>query len=330
MRARFLGAATLIAAVLACAPAFGQVAGYPSKPVRIVIPYPPGGAVDTLARAVGNELSKAWAQPVLIEGKPGAAGVTAATHVARSAGDGYTVYFTDLVPLAISPFLQRDLPYDPVKDFAAVIALVQSSSMFVVARNFPVNTIGELIAAAKAKPAAINFGTWGVASTAHLDTEEFSAAAGISMTHVPYKGAADMFRGLLGGEIQVAFISLGAATPQIKQGLLRAIAYGGPKRAPLMPNVPTMAESGLPGLGAFNVGSCLGIVVPAATPRAIINRIAADAARVSGDAAFADKFINGVGFEVFNLPPEPYEKLIAQSRVKYEALLKRLKLNVHG
>ena len=326
MKVRFFRAATLLTAVLACAPAFGQVANYPLKPVRMVIPYPPGGAVDALARAVSYELTKVWGQPVVVEGRPGAAGVTAAVAVARSVPDGYTIFFTDQVPLAIAPFIQRDLPYDPAKDFAAVIALVQSSSMFVVARNFPVNTIAELIAAAKAKPGAINFGSWGIASTAHLDTEEFSAAAGISMTHVPYKGAADMFRGLLSGEVQAAFISLGAASPQIKKGLLRAIAYGGPKRAPLMPNVPTMAESGLSGLGGFAVGSALGLVVPSATPRAIINKIAADAARVVSAPAFADKYINGVGFQVFNLPPEPFEKLISENRVKYGALLKRLKL----
>jgi tripartite-type tricarboxylate transporter receptor subunit TctC len=295
----------------------------------MVIPYPPGGAVDALARAVGHELTRLWGQPVVVEGKPGAAGVTAAVAVARSAPDGYTIFLTDLVPLAIAPFLQRDLPYDPAKDFSAAIALVQSSSMFVVAKNFPASTIGEVIGAAKAKPGAINFGSWGIASTAHLDTEEFSAAAGVRMTHVPYKGAADMFRGLMSGDVQVAFISLGAASPQIKAGALRAIAYGGTKRALLMPEVPTMAESGVPGLGGFSVGSCLGLVVPSGTPRAIISKIAADAARVTSDSAFRGKFIEGVGFEVFNLPSEAYDKLIADSRVKYQGLLKRLKLQAN-
>ena len=140
MNTRFFAAGVLIAS-LTCAPAIAQVANYPTKPVRIVIPFPPGGAVDALARAVGNELTKLWGQPVVIEGRPGAGGVNAAVAVAHSAPDGYSIYMTDEVPLTITPFMQRDLPYDPVKDFAAVIALVQSSSMFVVARSFPVNTI---------------------------------------------------------------------------------------------------------------------------------------------------------------------------------------------
>jgi len=329
MKSQLLAGAALLTAALICGPAIGQVTNYPTKPVRMVIPYPPGGAVDTLARATGNELSKAWGQPVVIESKPGAAGVTAAAAVGQSAADGYTLFFSDLVPFTITPFLQRDLPYDPIKDFAAVIALVSSSSMLVVAKSFPANTVGEFITAAKAKPGSINFGSWGIASTAHLDTEELSAAAGISMTHVPYKGAADMFRGLLAGDVQAAFISLGAASPQIKQGLVRPLAYGAAKRALLMPEIPTMAESGLPGLGNFAVGSCLGLFVPAATPRAIINKIAADAARVSSAQAFRERFVEGVGFEVYGLPPDQFTKLLDDSRVKYEVLLKRLKLEIN-
>jgi len=326
MKAHILRAAAVLTAALACAPAFGQVATYPIKPVRIVIPFPPGGAVDALARGVGNELTKIWGQPVLIEGKPGAGGVTAAVAVVNSAPDGYTIYMTDEVPLTITPFMQRDLPYDPVKDFTAVIALVQSSSMFVVPRDFPTNTIAELIAAAKAKPGAINYGTWGIGSTAHLDTEEFAAAAAISMTHVPYKGFAEMSRGLLSGEVQAAFISLGAASPLIKQGRLKALAYGGAKRAPLLPDVPTMAESSLPG---FQVGSSLGFLVPSATPRTIINRIAADAGRALSEPAFKDKFVDSVGFEVFALPPDPFGQLIQETRAKRQAQLKRLKLQVN-
>lgn len=326
MKVRFFHFAAVLCAALACAPASGQIAAYPLKPVRMVVPYPPGGAVDALARAIGNELSKIWGQPVVIEGKPGAGGVTAAVAVARSAPDGYTIFLADQTPLAITPFLQRDLPYDPVKDFAAVIALVQSSSVLVVPRDFPVNTMTELITAARAKPGAINYGTWGIASTAHLNTEELATAAGIVMTHVPYKGAADVFRGLLSSEVQAAFISIGAASPQIKQGQLKALAYGGNKRSPLLPDVPTLGESGVPG---FQVGSCLGFVVPGATPRAIINRIAADAGRALYVQEFKDKYIDAVGFEVFNLPPDQYAQLLIEMRLKNQAQLQRLKLSVY-
>ena len=327
MKSRLFRAASVLAAALACAPAIAQVAAqvatYPFKPVRLVIPYPPGGSVDALARAMGNELTRLWGQPVVIEGKPGAGSITAAAAVAHSAPDGHTIFMTDQVPLIIAPFLQRNLPYDPVKDFAAVIALTQSATLVVVPGNFPVNTIPELIAAAKAKPGAINFGTWGVGSTAHLNTEEFAFLAGISMTHVPYKGAADVFRGLLSGEIQLAFTSLSAAQSQVRQGRLKAIAYGSLKRSPVLPDVPTVAESGLPG---YQTRGWLGFVVPSATPRAIINRIATDTGRVLSVQAFADKYIKGVGFEVYNLSPEPFAQLIDETRVKTEEQLRRLKL----
>jgi tripartite-type tricarboxylate transporter receptor subunit TctC len=326
MKARFFRIATLLTAALGCAPAIGQVEDYPGKPVRLVIQYPPGGSVDALARAMGSELGKLWGQAVVVEGKPGAGGITATASVAHSAADGYTILLIDQGPLTVTPFMQRDLPFDPVRDFAAVVALVQASSLVVVPANSPLNTIPELIAAAKVKPGALNYGTWGVGSVSHLGTEDFATMAGIALTHVPYKGAADVSRGLMGGEVQLAFHSVGATVAQIKQGRLKAIAYAGLKRPPLLPDVPTITESGLPG---FYARSWLGIVAPAATPRTIINRIAADAGRVLAVQPFVDKYINGAGFEVFNLPPEPFARVIQETRLKNEAQIKRLKLQAH-
>ncbi|MFM9971798.1 MAG: Bug family tripartite tricarboxylate transporter substrate binding protein [Burkholderiales bacterium] len=316
----------ILVVLMVAPPALAQVAGYPAKPVRMVIPYPPGGAVDALARAVANDLGKAWGQPVVIESKPGAGGVAGAVAVANSAADGYTIFFTDQTPLTITPFLQRDLPYDPQKDFAAVVTVIESSSMVVVPAKFPVNSIAELIAAAKAKPGALNFGSWGLGSTAHLDPEEFALIAKVNMTHVPFKGAADMFRSLLSGEIQLAFISLGAALPQIKQGAFKPLGYGAIKRTPLLPDVPTVAESGLPG---FDERSWLGILAPGATPRPLINKIAADTARVLAVPAFKEKFIDSLGFEASSLPPDTFAKLIDETRAKRQAQLLRLKLQVN-
>jgi tripartite-type tricarboxylate transporter receptor subunit TctC len=326
MKARFFRAAAVLTAALACAPAVAQVGAFPVRPVRMVIPYVPGGAVDILARASGSEMSRIWGQPVIVDNRAGGGGVIAATAVARSPADGYTIFMTDQPPLAITPFLQRDLPFDPVKDFAAVIGLVQSYSILVVPNNFPANSVAELIAVARAKPGAINFGSWGVGSTAHLDPEDFSASARINMTHVPYKSAADMFRGLLSDEIQLVFISLGAAIPQIKQGQLKALGYGSLRRTSLLPDVPTMSESGLPG---FEEQSWLGWVVPSGTPRAIINKIATDAGKMFSDQAFVDKYITGVGFEVYNLPPEPFAQVLKETRAKREAQVKRLKLTAY-
>jgi tripartite-type tricarboxylate transporter receptor subunit TctC len=326
MNKRFFQAVAGFASLLACATVMAQGATYPVKPVRIIIPFPPGGSVDTLARAVGSELSRLWGQPVLVDGRPGAGGVTAAVSAARSSPDGYTLFLADEGPMTIVPFMQRDLPYDPAKDFVPVIALVQAARIVVVPGGYPVNSIRELIAAAKAKPGAINFGSWGVGSVAHLAAEDFATSAGISITHVPYKGAADLSRGLLSGEVQLAFHSLGAVMGQVKDGRLKAIAYAGLKRPPLLPGVPTVAESGLPG---FQSRSWLGFVVPAGTPRTIIERIAADAGRVLAIREFKDKHVEGVGFEVFNLQPEPFAQLVSETRVKNGEQLKRLKLQAH-
>lgn len=326
MKSRLIHLALILTTSLVFVPALAQVASYPQKPVRMVISYPPGGAVDALARAVGNDLGKLWGQSVVVEGRPGAGGVSAAVAVAHAAPDGYTIFLTDHTPLAITPFLQRDLPYDPVRDFATVITVTESFSIVVVPGKFPVNSISELIAAAKTKPGAINFGSWGIGSAAHLDPEEFAAMARISMTHVPYKGAAEMFRGLLTGEIQLAFVSLGAAIPQIKQGGFKALGYGSLKRTPLLPLVPTVAESGLPG---FEERSWLGLIVPAATPRPIINKIAADTARVLAVPAFKEKFIEGIGFEASSLSPDAFAQLLEETRAKRQAQLKRLNLQVN-
>jgi len=323
MKARFLRPAAVLAALFVFAPAMGQLAAYPSKPVRLVVQYPPGGSIDAFSRVMANEMARLWGQPVVVEGKPGGGGAIAAAAVAHSAPDGYTIFVADQGPLAITPFMQRGLPYDAAKDFAAVIGLVTAASLVVVPSDSPMNTIRDLIAAAKAKPGTINYGSWGVGSTAHLNTEEFATMAGITLTHVPYKGAADMARGLMSGQIQVAFTSLGATVPQIKQGQLKAIAYAGLKRPSLLPDVPTVAESGLPG---YEGRSWIGWVAPSATPRAIIDRIAADVGRVLSVQAFVDKYITPAGFELSNLPPEPFAKLIEETRRKNEAQLKRLKL----
>ena len=325
MHFRLLCAVAALVAAFACAAAMAQTPNYPVKPVRLVIPFPPGGAVDALARAMANDIGKLWGQPVIVDGRPGAGAVTSAVAVAHSAPDGYTIYMTDSTPIAITPFLQRDLPYDPVKDFAPVIVAVRSSSVLVVSSSYPVNTLTEFIAAAKAKPGAVNFGSWGIASTAHLDTEEFAAAAGLNLTHVPFKGAADMFRSLMSGEIQTAFISLGAAGPLVKQGRLKALAYAAPKRAALLPDVPTTAEAGFP----FETRGWLGWIAPAATPRAVINRIAADAGQVIAVPAFREKYIEGVGFEVSGLTGEPFARLIEESRATTGALIRRLKLQAN-
>jgi tripartite-type tricarboxylate transporter receptor subunit TctC len=292
----------------------------------MLVGYPPGGSVDLLARALSSELSKSWGQPVIVENRPGAGGVAATNAAARSGPDGHTLLLTDQGPLTTIPFLQTDLPYDPVKDIAAVIGLVKTGALIVVPGNFPATTIADFIAAAKAKPGTLNFGSWGTAGVNHLEAEEFAAFSGISITHVPYKGAAELTRALIAGDVQITFHSTGVVAQQVKGGQLKALAYAGSTRAPLLPEVPTTAEAGLRG---FETNRWLGMVASSATPRAIIQKVAADTQRVLADPAFADKQVVGMGFEVYALAPDPFAKLIEETRRKTGALLKRLKLQAN-
>ena len=300
--------------------------GYPSRPVRIVIPVPPGGVQDLLARGIGQELARQWGQPVITENRPGAGGVSAAVAVAKSAADGYSLLMSDDVPLVITPLLLRKLPFDPQKDLTPVIALVQASHVVAVANGFAARSLQDLIAMARARPGEINYGSFGVGSTVHLNTEDLAAKAGIRLTHVPYKGGAAVLRAVLAGEVQFAITGLTPSRPLIKQGRLRVLAYTGTRRLPDMPDVPTVAEAGVPG---FSTLSWFGWSAPAGTPRAVIDKIAADAGRVVASAAFREKYLRNAGLEVLNMGPDRFPQLLRDSREKYKAKIERLNLKLN-
>ena len=318
------GVVPLLAAAILSDAALAQ--GFPTKPVRIVIPVPPGGVQDLLARGIGQELSKLWGQSVVTENRAGAGGVAAADAIAKSAPDGYSILMADDVPLAISPLLIAKLPYDAAADFTPVVALVQSSHVVVVESKFPVRNLQDLIATARSRPGEINYGSFGVGSTVHLNTEEFGTLAGVRITHVPYKGGADVLRAVVAGDIQFAITGLTPAQPLIKQGRLRVLAYTGTRRLADLPEVPTVAEAGLPG---FATHSWFGWMVPAATPRAIVEKIAADAGRVVATAEFREKYLVNAGLEVLNLGPDQFPQLLKETRAKYEAQIRRLNLRTN-
>jgi tripartite-type tricarboxylate transporter receptor subunit TctC len=313
-------AAIAAASAFAIAPSISLAQAYPVRPVRVVLALPPGGAQDNLARAAAQELTKVWGQTVLIENRPGAGGILAAETVARSAPDGYTILMVDKVPLVNNIYLQRSLPFDPVKDFAPVVTLALTANWIVANNNFPANTVQELIAYARARPGQINYGTFGPGSVNHIQTEEFSRMTGIKLTHIPYKGGADLVRALLSGEVSIAFNGV-SGVPAMRQKQLKAIAYGGLQRTQVLPDVPTIEESGVTGLDAR---SWFGWVVPAATPRTIIDRIATDTAQVVAAPAFRDKYIVGIGLEPFHVGPDAFAELLASERKDFEALIKRL------
>ncbi len=291
----------------------------------MVLPVPPGGLQDSLARAIARELSKAWGQNVLIENRPGAGGIVAAEVVAKSAPDGYSILMADAVPLVNNLFLRRNLPYDPVKDFAPMIALAQSSSVLVTNLNFPANTIQELIAFARTRPGEVNYRSYGLGSFTHVETEDFCKLVGIKLTHIPYKGGAEILPALLSGQIAIAFTGVPSTLAALRQKQVKAIAYGGAQRSSALPELPTVAEAGVAG---FEWRTWFGLVVRAATPRPILDRMAADVGRVIAEPAFRDKFIGGVGVEPFNLGPDAFAELLSTNRKSFAAMLKRVDVHL--
>ncbi len=259
--------------LLALSAAAAAAQPYPSKPIRLVVPFPAGGTTDILAREVGQRLSLSLGQPVVIDNRPGAAGNIGSELVAKSAPDGYTLLMATVGTHAINPNLYARIPYDHVKDFAPVVLVAGVPNVLEVTPSLPVHSVADLINLAKEKPGQINFASSGSGTSIHLSGELFKTMAGVDMTHVPYKGSAPAITDLIGGQVQVMFDNLPSSLQQIKAGKLRAIAVTSAQRAPALPDVPTIAESGLPG---FEATSWFGIVAPTGTPPTIIARINAD------------------------------------------------------
>lgn len=297
---------------------------YPVKPVHIIIPVPPGGLQDSLARAMGPELTRRWGQTVIVENRSGANGIIAADAVAKAAPDGHMLWMGTMVQLS-NDLLNRKMPFDPVKDLVPVIGLVDAGSMFVSSMQFPARTMQELFVAARAKPGDINYGSFGVGSLPHIDTEALATQAGIKVTHVPYKGGAEILQGIMGGQVTFAIMGITATIPLIRQGRIRAIAYGGRNRSSNFPDVPTIAEAGLKG---FTSGGWFGWFAARGTPPAVINKIANDAGQVISVPEFREKFITAAGLEVLNLAPAPFAEQLRADRESYSSRLKALNIKL--
>jgi len=264
--------ALAIAAVLSIgnvAPADAQGA-YPTKPVRLVVPFPPGGTTDILARAVAQKLSETWGQQVIVDNRPGAGGNIGSELVAKSAPDGYTLLMGTVGTHAINPSLYAKMPYDHVKDFTPVILVAGVPNVLVVNPSLPVNSVSELIAYGKANPNKLNFASSGNGTSIHLSGELFRAMTGVQMTHVPYKGSSPALTDLIAGQVQLMFDNLPSSLQFIKAGKLRALAVTSLERSSALPDVPTLAESGLPG---FEASSWFGVLAPAGTPNDIIVKL---------------------------------------------------------
>ena len=250
---------------------------YPNKPIRFVVPYAPGGASDVTARLLGQKMTEAWGQTVAVDNRAGANGIVALEFVAKSPADGYTILMANLGPNAINPAVYSKLPYDPVKDFAAVTLTTLVPNILVVNPYLPARTLKEIFALAKAKPDQLSYGTGGHGSSNHLSMELMKSMTGIRITHVPYKGDVPAMTDAMAGQIAMSVPTVVAATPYVKSGKLRAIAVTSKSRVRSLPDVPTVAEAAVPGFESVSWG---GVMAPGGTPAAVVNRLNAEIVRI--------------------------------------------------
>jgi tripartite-type tricarboxylate transporter receptor subunit TctC len=273
MHAVIGGAVFLTWSALVCA----QSAGYPEKPIRLVVAYTPAGATDILARTVGQKLTEAWGQPVIIDNRPGANGNIGTEYAAKANPDGYTLLMVTAGTHGINPSLYRKLGFDAVKDFEPVSLVAMVPNIFVVNNAVPAKDLKEFIAYAKANPGKLNYGSPGNGSTAHLSMELFKSMTGIQMLHIPYKGSAGVLADLIGGQIMATMDNMPPYVPQVKAGKIRALAVSPTRRSPAVPDVPTVAEAGVPG---YDSGAWFGLVAPAHTPQDIVTKLSRETARI--------------------------------------------------
>ncbi len=299
--------------VLLCLSCFAAHA-WPTKAVRIVVAYPPGGGIDVMSRQIAEKLTPAWGQTVLVENRPGANTIVATDAVARSGTDGHTILMTTDATFSINPHLYAKLPYDAQRDFIPVTMLVLLHQFLVAHPSLPANSLQELIALAKAKPGMINYASYGSGSQPHLAGEMLKNKAGINLVHVPYKGISLAVPAVIAGEVQLTFAGIATSSPQLRAGRIKAIAIGGPSRSPLFPEVPTFTELGYP---EVETHAWFGFFVPAGSPPEAVARIHRDTKKILDEPDFRQKQLIEKGYEVVGNSPSEfvnYLKKDAESR----------------
>ncbi len=313
------------AAALTVGSTHAQASGWPNRPVTVIVPFAAGGTTDVVGRVVGQKLGEMWKQSVVVENRLGAGGAVGAQATAKAPADGYTILLASGSMFTVNPFIYQRLPYS-AKDFAFVTNVASGPMLVVVNPSVPAKNLKELIALAKAQPGKLNFGSAGTGSQVQMAGEAFADAAGIDITHVPYKGEALGYNDLMAGQLQLMVGNIAAASVFAKAGKLRALAVTGKERSPMMPDVPTAAEAGLPGLE--NVTGWFGFVVPAGTPQEIVNKIHQDTVKVLADpdtqARLAAQGMKAVG----NTPAQLQTAIAAESQ-KWEKVVKNRKLTAN-
>ncbi len=318
MRLRLLAASFIVACTAVAAPAVYAQAAYPTKPIRIVVPFPAGGTTDILARAVAQKLTETNGQPVVVDNRPGAGGNIGAELVAKSPPDGYTLLMGTVGTHAINPSLYAKMPYDHQKDFAPVILVAGVPNVLVINPAVPANSVQDLIAYGKANPGKLNFASSGSGTSIHLAGELFKTMSGVQMTHVPYKGSAPALTDLMGGQVQIMFDNLPSALPQIKGGKLKALAVTSAQRASALPDVPTIAEAGLPG---FEATSWFGLLAPAGTPKDVITKLNAEVAKWLATPEAREKLASQ-GAIAAGKTPEDFAQHIVAETAKWQKVVK--------
>jgi len=316
MKERALLAALFLVTLAGTLPACAQE--YPRKAIRLIVPFAPGGGNDTVARAIAQSAGASLGQPVVVDNRPGAGGMLGAELAARSPPDGYTLFLGGVGSHAINPNLHAKLPYDPVKDFAPITLIASAPSVLVVNPSLPARTLAEFTALAKASPGRINYASNGNGSSAQLAAVLYESMAGVQMVHVPYKGLAPALVDLLAGEVQAMFSSVVAIVPNIKAGRLRALAVTGKRRAALLPEVPTLDESGVPG---YEAGSWYGILAPAGTPQAIVAKLHEAILRTLAQPEVRGRLVSE-GAEVIGSTPEAFAAHITAELARMGKLIR--------
>jgi tripartite-type tricarboxylate transporter receptor subunit TctC len=318
MNRRMLIAALAASSIALAAPAVWAQTSYPQQPIRIVVPFPPGGATDIMARAVAQRLTEAWKAQVFVDNRPGAGGNVGAELVAKAPADGYTLLMGTVGTHAINGSLYPRMPYDHMKDFAPIVLVAAVPNVLEVNPELPVHSVAELIAYAKANPGKLNFASSGSGTSIHLSGELFKVMAGVQMTHIPYKGSAPALTDLMGGQVQLMFDNLPPSLPQIKAGKLRALAVTTATRAPALPDVPTIAEAGLPG---YESSSWFGLLAPTGTPRDIVVKLNAEIASWLATPEAREK-LTAIGAIAMGGTPEDFARHIAAETTKWAGVVK--------
>jgi len=312
-----------VALGLALCSAGASAENYPIKPITIIVPASPGGVTDALGRALAQRFTEAWGQQAVVENKPGANNQIAAEYVAKSTADGYTLFVGPETTFVVNPSLYGKLSYDPLNDFAPISGLVSINHALIINPSLPVDSVKDLIGLAKAKPGELNYGTFGVGSSGHLNMELLQALAGVKFQPVHYKGATPALTDVMAGHIQMMFISVGSAVPQWKAGKVKLIAVGARQRIPLLPEAPTVAESGVPGYEAV---SWFALYAPAGTPHEIVMKINEEVRRTFVDPEFRKTFLDRQYFDSIAGTPEELTAYLKSEEQKWSKVIRDAKV----